>query len=106
MQGYLNILKERGEDSPFLESLLEGFPTPGKRGKPGDQALLDPLSDRELEVLQMLSSNLTTPELADELVLSVNTVRTHIKNIYHKLDAHKRSEAVRKAHDLNLIEPL
>ena len=67
------------------------------------QPLLDPLSERELEVLVFLASSLTTPEIASEMVLSVNTIRTHIKNIYQKLGVHKRSEAVRQARGLNLI---
>jgi LuxR family maltose regulon positive regulatory protein len=63
----------------------------------------EPLSDRELEVLRWLSTDLSAPEIATELVVSVNTVRTHIKHIYSKLDAHSRYQAVERARELDLL---
>jgi LuxR family maltose regulon positive regulatory protein len=72
----------------------------------GDAApLLDPLSDAELRVLRYLPSNLKTPEIAAELFVSANTVRTHVRHIYAKLDAHDRSEAVARARELRLLGP-
>jgi LuxR family maltose regulon positive regulatory protein len=65
--------------------------------------LIDPLSERELEVLQFLATNLTSTEIAEELFVSVHTVRSHIKSIYSKLDVHRRSEAVQRAQDLGLL---
>jgi LuxR family maltose regulon positive regulatory protein len=65
--------------------------------------LTEPLSEPELRVLRYLPSNLTTPELAGELFLSVNTVKTHMRRIYAKLGAHNRSEAVRRARALGLL---
>jgi LuxR family maltose regulon positive regulatory protein len=65
--------------------------------------LVDPLSDREIEVLRLLSTEMSSSEIASELVVSVNTVRTHIKHIYSKLDVHSRYEAVERATDLNLL---
>ena len=65
--------------------------------------IADPLSPREMEVLRLLVTDLTTPEIADELVVSVSTVRSHIKNIYSKLDTHSRHEAVTRAKELNLL---
>lgn len=65
--------------------------------------LLDPLSDREVEVLRLLVTNLTTTEIAEELYVSVSTIRSHIKNIYSKLNAHSRHEAVTKAIELKLF---
>jgi LuxR family maltose regulon positive regulatory protein len=53
--------------------------------------------------LSYLAGSLTTPEIAGEMILSVNTVRTHIKNIYQKLGVHKRSAAVRQARALGLF---
>jgi LuxR family maltose regulon positive regulatory protein len=64
---------------------------------------VEPLSDRELEVLRLLNTDLSAPEIAAELVVSVNTVRTHIKRIYSKLDAHSRYEAVERAKELGLL---
>jgi len=99
------LLKYKGQrrNTAYFETLLESLPAPELPHPQTGELLLDPLSERELEVLQALPSNLTTPELAEQLVVSVNTVRTHIKNIYQKLDVHKRSEAVRKARFLKLI---
>jgi LuxR family maltose regulon positive regulatory protein len=65
--------------------------------------LIEPLSDRELEVLRLLATDLTAPEIADELVIAVSTVRSHIKHIYGKLDAHSRYEAVERARELDLV---
>ena len=82
--------------------LLAGVAPPA----PGDTApLLDPLSDAELRVLRYLPSNLKTPEIAAELFVSANTVRTHVRHIYAKLDAHDRTEAVARARELHLLGP-
>ncbi|MCB0183885.1 MAG: hypothetical protein KDE31_06455, partial [Caldilineaceae bacterium] len=67
------------------------------------QPLLDPLSERELDVLKLLTTALTGPEIARELMVSLNTMRTHTKNIYAKLGANSRQTAVRRAEELKLI---
>ncbi len=66
-------------------------------------ALLDPLSDRELDVLRLLRSDLDGPAIARELVVSLNTVRTHTKHIYTKLGVNNRRAAVSRAHQLGLL---
>jgi LuxR family transcriptional regulator, maltose regulon positive regulatory protein len=63
----------------------------------------EPLTDRELTVLRYLQSILSNVEIASELSLSVNTVKTHVRNIYRKLDATRRRDAVRRARELRLI---
>lgn len=65
--------------------------------------LVDPLSERELEVLRLLVTDLSTIEISNELFISVSTVRSHIKQIYSKLDAHSRFEAVSRARELKLL---
>ena len=70
-----------------------GAPRPG---------LVDPLSNRELDVLRLLRSDLSGPDIARELVVSLNTVRTHTKSIYMKLGANNRREAVRRAAEFGL----
>jgi LuxR family maltose regulon positive regulatory protein len=67
------------------------------------QPLVDPLTDRELEVLRLMAADLSAPEMARELVIAVSTVRSHIKHIYGKLDAHSRYEAVERARELDLV---
>ncbi|SDZ28433.1 LuxR family transcriptional regulator, maltose regulon positive regulatory protein [Micromonospora pattaloongensis] len=63
----------------------------------------DPLTDRELTVLRHLQGVLSNVEIAAELRLSVNTVKTHVRSIYRKLDASRRREAVRRARELRLL---
>jgi LuxR family maltose regulon positive regulatory protein len=67
--------------------------------------LAEPLSQGEIRVLRYLPTNLSTPEIARELALSVNTVRTHIRHVCGKLDAHGRTEAVTQARALGLLAP-
>ena len=64
--------------------------------------LVDPLTNRELVVLRYLESRLTTPEIASELFVSVNTVRTHAKACYRKLGVGSRRDAVAEAHRLGI----
>ncbi len=67
------------------------------------QALADPLSDRELEVLRLIAANRSNQEIAETLIVSVNTVKTHINRLYVKLGAHNRLEAVERAQELHLL---
>jgi LuxR family maltose regulon positive regulatory protein len=62
-----------------------------------------PLSDRELQVLRLLDSELTGPEIARELYVTLNTLRTHTKRIFTKLDVTTRAAAVRRAHERGLL---
>jgi LuxR family transcriptional regulator, maltose regulon positive regulatory protein len=61
------------------------------------------LSERELEVLKLLRSELSGPEIAQHLIVSLNTVRTHTKNIFKKLGVNNRRAAVRRAEELALF---
>ena len=67
------------------------------------EILTEPLSQRELEVLRMLKTALSGPEIARELVIALSTVRTHTKSIYSKLNVSNRRAAVKRAAELNLI---
>jgi len=67
------------------------------------QPLADPLSERELEVLRLLASNASGPEIASHLVIALSTFRSHTKSIYGKLDVNRRSDAVARARQLGLI---
>ena len=78
---------------------------PAPRGAP-DQAtvlLVEPLTDRERDVLRHASGLLRTAEIASELDISTHTVKTHLKNVYRKLATTRRGEAVRRARQLELI---
>ncbi|WP_428833208.1 LuxR C-terminal-related transcriptional regulator [Micromonospora coerulea] len=87
----------RGADSRRADEPVEHRP-----GRP-ERALDEPLTERELTILRYLQSILSNVEIASELSLSVNTVKTHVRNIYRKLDASRRREAVRRARELRLI---
>jgi LuxR family maltose regulon positive regulatory protein len=65
--------------------------------------LVEPLSEREMQVLRYLNTSLTAPEIADQLTVAPSTVRSHIKSIYGKLNAHNRIEAVHLAETLGLL---
>jgi LuxR family maltose regulon positive regulatory protein len=67
------------------------------------QDLVDPLSPRELDVLRLLATDLTGPELARHLVVSLNTLRTHTRNVYTKLEVSGRRAAVSRARELGLL---
>jgi LuxR family maltose regulon positive regulatory protein len=86
----------------FLEAVLKKLDLPLEPSSAAPQ-LIEPLTDREMDVLRLLPSQLTTAEIAERLYISYHTVRTHLKHIYAKLDAHSRHEAVARAQDLNLL---
>jgi LuxR family maltose regulon positive regulatory protein len=65
--------------------------------------MIEPLSERELEVLRLLRSDLNGPEIARELIISLSTLRTHTQNIYAKLGVNNRRAAVRRAEELDLL---
>jgi LuxR family transcriptional regulator, maltose regulon positive regulatory protein len=69
------------------------------------EPLLEPLSDSEIRVLRYLPTNLSGPEIARELYVSLNTVRTHLRHLYAKLGTHRRAEAVARARVLGLLAP-
>ena len=75
-----------------------GHASEGKR-------LTDPLTDSEARVLRYLPTNLSAPEIARQLSVSVNTVRTHMRHVYEKLGAHRRTGAVERARALGLLAP-
>jgi LuxR family maltose regulon positive regulatory protein len=77
---------------------------PRATGSPAG-SLDDELSEAELRVVRYLPSNLRAPEIASELFVSTNTIRTHLRHIYAKLDVHGRAEAVTRARELGLLAP-
>jgi LuxR family maltose regulon positive regulatory protein len=96
------LLAARTRESRHERPEAEAFPQPSVH-RPSQAPLLEPLSRRELEVLRLLATSLTGPEIAGELFISVNTVRTHTKSIYSKLGVHSRIEATERARDLGLV---
>ena len=115
-EGYVRVFVDEG---PPMASLLRAVAKQGiapnyvrrllaalnktDDSTPVTQGLIDPLSERELVVLRLLGTDLNGPEIARELIVSVNTVRTHTKNIYAKLGVTNRRAAVRRAQELRLL---
>jgi LuxR family maltose regulon positive regulatory protein len=97
----LQAAAKRGVAPTYLRTLLAGL-RPSEDRRRTDQALIEPLSERELDVLRLLGTDLDGPEIARELVVSLNTVRSHTKNIYAKLGVNNRRAAVSRAAELDL----
>jgi LuxR family maltose regulon positive regulatory protein len=122
-EGYVRIFVDEGErmrsliekqsrsqDKTFpgyVDKLLAAFarPTAIPQPKTNDlqSTIIEPLSERELEVLGLLRTELSGPEIASELIVSLNTLRTHTKNIFNKLGVNNRRAAVRRAEELDLF---
>jgi LuxR family maltose regulon positive regulatory protein len=118
--GFLSTILDEGPD---VHALLEALPTDAvldgyvttlldaarhQTAQPGDhlaRPLIEPLSDRELAALRYLASRLTYREIASELYISINTLKSHVKAIYRKLGASTRAEAVQAARKTRLISP-
>jgi LuxR family maltose regulon positive regulatory protein len=100
--------KKHGIAPAYVEGLLAALPQDLLAqatgvSLPPEQALVEPLSERELEALRLLAAGLKYREIADELVVSLSTVRYHVRNIYGKLGVHNRTEAIARARDMHLL---
>jgi LuxR family maltose regulon positive regulatory protein len=122
-EGYVRILVDEGQPMArllyealslgiapdYARRLLAAFPVaePEQAAPLGTQALksdlIEPLSERELEVLQLIAEGLTNPEIASRLFLALNTVKAHAGNIYGKLNVHSRTQAISRAQALGLL---
>lgn len=95
-----------GMEVAFIGRLLAAFRATEHRGgeaPSSSQPLVDPLSERELEVLRLLAGGHTNDEIGRSLYVSANTVKAHLKSIYRKLDVNSRHEAAGKARQLGLL---
>jgi LuxR family maltose regulon positive regulatory protein len=115
-EGYVRVFADEGESmavlldeaakrriAPEYVRLLRGACGTPQSGVSVKQARIESLSERELEVLRLLGSDLDGPDIARELVVSLNTMRTHTKNIYAKLGVNNRRAALRRAEALGLL---
>ena len=98
---------EEGDPKPDSAVQVTGRLSAASTGRPdggaSGQPLVDPLSERELDVLRLLASDLDGPDIARELTVSLNTLRTHTKRIYAKLGVTSRRAAVQRAQALHLL---
>ncbi len=102
--------RSRNRDHPlsdYVDKLLAAFTQPVAAPISAiihqKSDMIEPLSERELEVLKLLRTELSGPEIAQQLIVSLNTLRTHTKNIYNKLGVNNRRAAIRRAEELDLF---
>jgi LuxR family maltose regulon positive regulatory protein len=89
---------------PYLESLLDACQAVfAELAQPQRTALPDPLTPRELEIMRLICKGYSNPEIARELVVTINTIKKHTSNIYGKLGVSSRTQAIARAHDLGLV---
>ena len=103
MVALLRRAATRGIAPRYATRLLGAFDLPSPDQGRSDQPLIEPLTERELEVLHALASDLTMAEIGEQLFVARSTIRSHTKSIYGKLNVHSRREAVRRARALGLL---
>lgn len=98
LEAYDNDLKPSGFEPQPAQSL-----PPVRDGQPVNYPLVEPLSAREKQVLQLVSQGLSNQQVADRLVISVRTVKKHLENVYGKLEVENRLQAVTRAREIHLL---
>jgi LuxR family maltose regulon positive regulatory protein len=108
-----DMLESAVTDVPreYARQLITAFENEGRIGTPraqqnatrAAQPLVEPLSDRETEVLQLIAQGYTNREIGEALYIALNTVKGHTREIYGKLDVHSRTQAVVKARSLGIL---
>ncbi len=93
----------RGITPSYVSKLLAAFGESAQPAPPAAQALVEPLTEREFEVLRLLAAGLSNREIAQELVVAVSTVKSHVNHIYGKLGVKSRTQAVARAQVLDLV---
>jgi LuxR family maltose regulon positive regulatory protein len=89
---------------PYLDSLLDACRAAlGESAQPQPGELPDPLTPRELEIMRLICKGYSNPEIASELVVTINTIKKHTSNIYGKLGVRSRTQAIARAHELDLL---
>jgi LuxR family maltose regulon positive regulatory protein len=116
-EGYIRVFVDEGKPilrllaraaarnpaSRYIQKLLEGLGGPVAIEPIAPSQLIEPLTTRELQVLQLIADGATNQEIAIELVLAINTVKKHVSNIYQKLGVNNRVQAVAQARHLGLL---
>ncbi len=115
-EGYTQVFVDEGElvrqllsksllqsdDSTYLTRLLQAYSQSDDETEP-NQLLIEPLSERELDVLRLIADGHTNQAIADELFIALSTVKKHVNNIYGKLNVANRTQAVKRANELNIL---
>jgi LuxR family maltose regulon positive regulatory protein len=115
--GYVRVFLDEGEPmvkllfqskahqvgGSYLSKLLSNLSTYSSQALPNNQLLIEPLTKRELELLELIEQGCTNQDIANRLVISIPTVKRHISNIYSKLGAKNRTQAISLGKELNLL---
>jgi LuxR family maltose regulon positive regulatory protein len=115
-EGYMRLFLDEGEPvaellrqgrtqglgGRYLDKLLTAFRAAAKQD-PTPPPLIEPLSERELEILQLIEAGLSNQQISERLFLTVGTVKWHVNNIYGKLNVRRRTQAVARARELGVL---
>lgn len=115
-EGYIQVFVDEGEplrqllsmcllqydESEYITRLLHAFQPSGDETE-SNQLLIEPLSERELDVLKLIAEGYTNQAIADALFIALSTVKKHVNNIYGKLNVANRTQAIKRAHELTLL---
>jgi LuxR family maltose regulon positive regulatory protein len=100
----LQKARSRGVRPEYIETLLAAFGGQAAEDSGEQPSLPEPLTEREAEVLRLVAAGLTNREIAEQLVISAETVKKHSGNIYSKLGVGNRIQAVARARELGVLE--
>jgi LuxR family maltose regulon positive regulatory protein len=103
MAALLRRAGSQGIAPQYVAALLSEFPEPLEDPESSTQPLIEPLSQRELEILGCLAEGLSNQEIAERLIIALGTVKAHTVSIYRKLNVNRRTHAVARARELNLL---
>ena len=111
MAKLLRLAASRGIAKKYVRKLLASFHLGSEsqskaspaEGVVAPSSLVEPLGKRELEVLQLIVAGMSNSEIAEKLIIGEGTVKTHINNIYGKLDVQSRTQAIARARELKLL---
>jgi LuxR family maltose regulon positive regulatory protein len=103
MKGLLRRVQAQGVAPQYIHKLLAAFGERAKVAPAAAQPLIEPLTERELEVLRLIAAGLSNREIAQQLFVAVSTVKSHINHIFGKLEAKSRTQAVARAQVLGLL---
>ncbi len=100
-EGYIRVFVDEG--APMRDLLAAWLKSSARQPTTNASPLIEPLSTREQDVLELLAAGLSNAEMAAQLVVTVGTIKTHIKSIYGKLGVHSRTQAVARAREAGLL---
>jgi LuxR family maltose regulon positive regulatory protein len=103
MARLLRLALSRGIAPDYVARLLAALGEEAELASRAMESLIEPLTERELEVLRLIVAGLSNPEIAEELFIAVSTVKSHVNHIYGKLTVENRVQAASRARTLNLV---